>query len=109
MITTASFLVASNNSMRIPMKRALGEEGYFKMAIEQASKEKFWPGWFARMAPAFFHGLLALFLFFLFRTPDTWGFWVAFGIVGYVLAYLIHGTRSYIRFRKLGRLASDTR
>ena len=102
-LTTTSFLVAGSNAMKIPMTRALGEEAYFRLIVESAAKEKFWPGLFARLAPALFYAFLAFFIFFFFRTPDTWAFWIAYGVVTYVLAILIHWTTAYIKFRKLGK------
>jgi hypothetical protein len=102
-LTTTSFLVAGSNAMKIPLTRALGEEAYFKMTVENACKESFWPGLFARLAPAPFYALLAGFIFFFFRTPDTWAFWIGFGVLTYVIAILFHWTIAYIRIRNLGR------
>jgi len=109
MIATGSFLVAGSNAVRIPMAHALGEEAYFQLVIEQTAKVNFWPGWLGRMAPALFYAFLALFVFFFFQTPDTWGFWIAYGIVAYVFAYLIHGTTSFLRLRKLGKAKAESK
>jgi hypothetical protein len=107
-LTTGSFLVAGSNAMKIPLARSLGEEAYFQMAIESAAKGSFWPGLAARLAPCPFYALLACFIFFFFRTPDTWAFWIAFGVVMYCVALVVFYSRSYVRFRKLGKKFIDS-
>jgi len=102
-LTTTSFLVAGSNAMKIPMARSLGEDAYFQLMIENAAKDSFWPGLFARLASLPFYALLAGFMFFFFRDPNTWDFWIAYGVALYAGVLAIFYTRSYVRLRKLGR------
>lgn len=106
-LTTGSFLVAASNATRIPMALTLGEESYFQLAIQHAAKGKFWTGWLARMAPVFFYTFLAIFIFFFYPTPDSWGFWIAYGVAIYCFVYALYGTTSFIKYRKLGRALAE--
>ena len=108
-LTTAILLVAVSNASQIPLTRCLGEDGVLKLAIEIASKEKFWPGLFFRLLPALFYAALALFMFFFFQTSDTWGFWIALGVGLYSLMFVSSRMRMYLRLRKLGKVVSDGR
>ena len=108
-VVALSLLITAKNAAMISWVRGLGEEGYLKLAVENASKESFWPGLLARILPALFYGLLGIFILFFFRTTDTWGFWIASGVVCYSLFDLSSETMGYLRFRKLGKAASEAK
>ncbi len=79
------------------------------MSITNAAKDSLWPGLFARLAPCPFYALLAGFMFFFNRDPNTWEYWISYGVALYALVMLLYSTRAYFRYRKLGKalLAND--
>jgi len=101
-LTTASFLVAGSNAMKIPLARSLGEEAYYKMTLESVAKGPFWTGLLIRLAPAPFYALLAALIFFT-NASDTWAYWIGVGVACYVLAILIHWPIAYVRLWKIGK------
>ena len=104
-IVTAALLIAGRNATLITWVRGLGEEGVLKLGIENATKERFWPGLLVRILPAVYYGLLAVFIFLFFPTIDTWGFWIALGVVCHSFSILIGESLGFLRYRKLGRAA----
>jgi len=108
-IISMALLSAASNAAQIPLSRALGEEAVVKMAIENASKESFWPGLLVRIFPALFYGLFALFIFSFFPKPETWGYWIALGVAYYSIGHLISRPKAYLRYRKLGRAISEAK
>jgi hypothetical protein len=104
-LTTASFLVAGSNAMKIPQARALGEDAYYKMTLESVSKGSFWWGLLYRLAPAPFYVFLAALIFFT-NASNTWAYWIGFGVIVYAFALVVWGTTAYIRLRKVGRALS---
>jgi hypothetical protein len=107
--TTALLLMGAATAAQIPLTRALGEEDVLQLAMENAAKEPFAFGLFVRLLPAFFYGVLAFFLFFFFREPDSWAFWIAYGIAAYTVGFVISRTRFFLHYRKLGRRELESR
>jgi hypothetical protein len=100
-IATVSFMVAASNAMRIPTARIMGEDRLYEMALDQAAAGALWPGLLWRLAPAPFYSLLAALMFFFFRTPDQWGYYIALGIALYILVYVFYGSLAYSRLRRI--------
>jgi hypothetical protein len=105
-IVSLTLLSAARNASLIPLVRGLGEEAVLKLAVENASKEQFWSGLLFRILPALCYGFLALFIFFFFSAPDTWGFWIALGVASHSAVLLLAETLGYLKHRKLGGAAS---
>lgn len=106
-MTTASFLVAGSNAMKIGLVRSLGEEAYYKMTLKSVAKGPFWTGLFSRLAPAPFYAFLAALIFYT-NASNTWAYWIGFGVACYVLAMLIHWPIAYVRLWKIGRATLKT-
>jgi hypothetical protein len=101
-LTTASFLVAGSNAMKIPMARSIGEDAYYKITLESVAKGSFWTGLFIRLTPAPFYALLAALIFYT-NASNTWAYWIGFGVAGYVLAMLVNWPIAYVRLWKISR------
>jgi hypothetical protein len=96
-------LASAYNATQIPLVRSLGEERILQLASESAAKENFWHGLLIRLVPPILYALLALFIFMFFHESDSWGFWIALGVVAYSLVQFIVQPMAYIRFRKMGQ------
>jgi hypothetical protein len=107
--TTALLLMGAATAAQIPLTRALGEEGVLRLAVENAAKEGLAFGLFVRLMPALFFGVLAFFLFFFFREPDSWAFWIAYGVAAYAVGLVISRTQFFLHYRKLGRRELESR
>ena len=69
----------------------MGESEYKKLMLNLARKSSYGSYVLFLSASSFFMFCLGLFLMFFYHDPNAdWGFWFAFGIVGYSIVMLVH-------------------
>lgn len=90
-VAVPSLLVASSNFMRAWFMRALGEEEMLDVYCRAAARIAKWKALSGVVLGAAFFALVAVLLFFLSGGPQSWGYWVALGLLLHAFGMGLYG------------------
>ncbi len=103
-VLVPSLLVCSSNFGRAWVMRTMGEREYKDMLLRVARRSSYGTSVVYVIVSSLFMAAAGMLLMMFYPDPSTdWGYWFAFGIVGYSLVILIHGS---IFLKKLFREAA---
>jgi hypothetical protein len=92
MVAVPSLMVSASNIAKLWSVRALGEERYREFLYTEARSGKLSHAIAGVLVSQMFLALVALLLLFLSPNPWVdWGFWIAMGMLTYVLAMALYG------------------
>ncbi len=104
-VLTASLLVAASNASKIMMARVLGEDELAALNRRVLAATPLWPGLFYILLPAFLVGLLGAVMLLFYPTPDTWGYYFAYGVLVYAFVIAVWGPLRFLRAKaRLGQM-----
>jgi hypothetical protein len=102
-IMVASLLVATSNSSKIWLIRAMGESEYLALMKRMAARAKPVPSLIFSLMPALFMSILAESVMYLYPSENTdLGYSIGLGILGYALVIAFYGPTTFLRYRKAG-------
>jgi hypothetical protein len=105
-IMVASLLVATSNSSKIWLIRAMGESEYLALMKRMAARAKPVPSLIFSLMPALFMSILAESVMYLYPSENTdLGYSVGLGILGYALVIAFYGPTTFLRYRRAGLAA----
>ncbi len=88
-----SLLVSSMNFGKVWIMRTMGELEYRKMLLSLARRSQLRYMIFYILLSSLYMGGLGLLVMLFYPDPsEDWGFWVGFGILGFALVILVHGS-----------------
>ena len=100
-IMVASLLVATSNSSKIWLIRAMGETEYYALMVRMAARAKPLPSLIYSLLPALFMTILGASVIYLYPNENTdLGYQVGLGILGYALVVAFYGPMTFLRYRK---------
>ncbi len=97
-----SLLVCASNFSKLWLMRAMGEEAYHELVISFAAKAHVPPTIVFILMPAVCVATIGLLLLYFYPAPNAWGYYFAYGLLGYALVIGVWGPRAFLRFRREG-------
>jgi hypothetical protein len=100
-IMVASLLVATSNSSKIWLIRAMGETEYYALMVRMAARAKPLPSLIYSLLPALFMTILGTSVIYFYPNEKAdLGYQVGLGILGYALVIAFYGPMTFLRYRK---------
>jgi hypothetical protein len=107
-ILVASLLVATSNSSKIWLIRAMGETEYYALMVRMAARAKPVPSLIYSLMPALFMTILAETVMYLYPSENSdLGYSVGLGILGYALVIAFYGPTTFLRYRKASQAQQE--
>lgn len=102
-LLVASLLVCGSNFSRLWLMRTVGESEYYDFITQFAAKARLPFALISILMPAICMAVIGLLLLHFYPDPiKDWGFYFAYGFLGYALAIGVWGPLTFLRFRKAG-------
>lgn len=84
--------ICASNAAKVWFIRAMGEGEYLELLHRIARSTQLWRAILSAWVSAGFVALMALVVWFLYPGPDTWGFWIALGLMNNAVATVLFGS-----------------
>ncbi len=99
-VLTASLLVAASNAGKIVMAKALGEDELVALHRRVLAATPLWPGLLYMITPALLVGTLGGTMLLFYPTPNSWGYYFAYGVLVYAFAIMVWVPLRFIRIKR---------